>query len=83
MLTELDITRPRIAARVEALRQEHRALLQQLNTLREGLVPQSATHDFSALRRQAEQFLSAIRRHHALEVDLIYECFWLDIGVGD
>jgi hypothetical protein len=35
------------------------------------------------LRADAAKFLSAIRRHHGWEVDLIYECFWLDIGVGD
>ena len=39
--------------------------------------------DFAALRREATALLNALRQHHAAEVDLIYECFWVDIGVGD
>ena len=51
--------------------------------LAEALRPRSAGYDLIALREQAEQLLSAVRRHRAREVDLIYECFWLDIRVGD
>jgi hypothetical protein len=83
LFSELDMTRPCIAVRVEELRQEHRRLLDQARKLEQELEPNGAGHDFASLRADAAKFLSAIRRHHGWEVDLIYECFWLDIGVGD
>ena len=39
--------------------------------------------EFTDLRRESASFLAKLRQHHAEEVDLIYESFWTDIGVGD
>lgn len=83
LFAELDLTRPCVVARVAELRQEHQRLLEQAQSLEDGLRPCKENHDFAALRAEAAKFLTAIRRHHAWEVDLIYECFWLNIGVGD
>lgn len=83
LFEELDITRPTVAHRVAELRQEHSHLLLLANDLCHSLDPSPALPDFSALRHQAARFLTALRHHHAAEVDLLLECFWTDIGVGD
>jgi len=81
LFAELDLTR--CGMRVAELRQEHQTLLERARDLERALRRDDQTPDFAALRGQAAEFLTAIRRHHSREVDLIYECFWLDIGVGD
>jgi hypothetical protein len=65
------------------LRREHSLILDQVRRLEKALSAQDQPADFVALRQEAEQVLSLIRRHNANEVDLIFKCFWLDIGVGD
>jgi hypothetical protein len=84
LLEELNLASPRVAERVDALRQEHSQLLERFTRLERSLAPSdSQAPDFTSLRREADALLTALRRHHALEVDLIFECFWTDIGVGD
>jgi len=45
---------------------------------RAGAIP-----DFNALRRDAQQFLAALRHHYELENDLVQETVTMDIGAGD
>jgi hypothetical protein len=82
LLHELLLAAPGAAARVDELRAEHSQLIQAARSLAEGLTADTAV-DFHALRREASRLLAAMRQHHAAEVDLIFECFWTDIGVGD
>jgi hypothetical protein len=83
LFDELNLATPRVAERVDSLRREHGELMERLSRLERGLEPSPQPADFSSLRREADALLTALRRHHALEVDLIFECFWTDIGVGD
>jgi hypothetical protein len=82
LLEELIRSSPRMQRRVENLRAEHQRLLLIAANLALGLQA-GPPHNFAALRREATALLNALRHDHATEVDLIYECFWLDIGVGD
>ena len=83
LFAELDLSRGGIPVRVAGLRREHEILLEQARRLTENLRQPYPLPDFVSLRREAEELLAALRQHHAREVDLIFECFWLDIGVGD
>jgi hypothetical protein len=83
LFAELDLSRVPIPARVTQLREEHHQLLEMAQKLADDLRKSESLPDFMSLRQEAAQFLTLLRRHHASEVDLIYECFWLDIGVGD
>lgn len=80
---ELDLTRPTVANRLAQLRYEHSRLLEMAAELCSCLEPDGGLPDYSSLRSQAAEFLTALRRHHAAEVDLVFECFWTDLGVGD
>jgi len=82
LFEELDRFSPAKQRKVDELRQEHYRLLEMAASLSSGL-NSGCDSDFAALRREATGFLNTLRHHHAAEVDLIYECFWLDIGVGD
>lgn len=83
LFAELDLTQGSAPARVTNLRQDHVCLLEKAEQLSQNLLQQGKLPDFAALRLEAEELLAALRQHYSSEVDLIYECFWLDIGVGD
>ena len=83
LFEELAVTRPTNCQRVAELRCEHSQLLQMAKDLAESLYAASEPPDFSVRREQAARFLAMLRRHHAAEVDLVFECFWVDLGVGD
>lgn len=84
LFSELLLVRPEMTgARIERLREEHGLLLEQAAALARSLNQSDGVLDFAALRRQAAELLTAIRTHHAHEADLIFECFWTDIGCGD
>lgn len=84
LFSELLLVRPEMTvARIERLRIEHGQLLEQAAALAGSLGQDDCVPDFAALRRQAAELLAAIRTHHAHESDLIFECFWTDIGCGD
>ncbi|HJT31427.1 MAG TPA: hemerythrin domain-containing protein [Pirellulales bacterium] len=80
---ELEASRPELAYRVEQLRFEHAKLLEMATALTRSAAPAETIADFSSIRQHAAELLGAIRSHYAREVDLIYECFCTDIGVGD
>lgn len=84
LFQELDLACiPSAAITTIDLRREHSLILDQVRRLEKALNSQDRPADFAALRREVEQVLALIRRHNANEVDLIFKCFWLDIGVGD
>lgn len=83
LFNELEVTTAGIPLRVANLRHDHEQILEKLKSLERGLSNGTAEVDFAALREEAIHLLAAIRRHNANEVDLIFKCFWLDIGVGD
>jgi hypothetical protein len=82
LFAELDLSQGSIPARVEALREDHDRLLADVSRLAERLA-RGDWKDYLSIRQEAELLLAGLRRHHSSEVDLIFECFWLDIGVGD
>lgn len=80
---ELAAARPELGYRVEQLRIEHAKLLEMASALARSLEPAENLADFSSIRQRAADLLGVLRSHYAREVDLIYECFCTDIGVGD
>jgi hypothetical protein len=83
LFAELDSSQGSVPARVEKLRRDHEQMLVQAKQLSRHLQSEDDRVDFAALRNEGEELLAALRRHYSCEVDLIFECFWLDIGVGD
>lgn len=83
LFAELELASPQVAHRITALREEHSAFLETLVRLERGFSQEDVTSGHELLRREAASFLNALRHHHAQEVDLIFESFWRDIGVGD
>lgn len=85
LLAEIDATRPTLLHRVERLRREHADLLQQTRALQrqvehhgDGEAP-----NFRDIRQRASWLLNALRHHQAVETDLIFESWFIDIGAGD
>ena len=83
LFAELSLTCPPVSRRISELRHEHSRLLQMAEDLCLALQPRDLTPDFTALRLQATEFLNLLRQHYGAEVDLVFECFWTDLGVGD
>ena len=83
LFAELELANPGIAARVTELRAEHLRLQEVAARLQRGLSSNERGCDYASLRQEAANFLTMLRTHYAKEVDLIFECFWTDIGVGD
>jgi len=83
LFSELDLARPTISHRVEQLRSEHVGLTLSLHKLSRTLAEGDQSRDYEALRKQGAALLTELRQHHASEVDLIFEVFWTDLGVGD
>jgi hypothetical protein len=82
---EIDGTRSTLVRRIDRHRLEHAALLRQAHALletAEGRRPGESptTHDF---RRQIAELLQAVRRHQAVEDDMVFESTCTDIGAGD
>jgi hemerythrin-like domain-containing protein len=77
------LVRPTICERIGELRCEHSQLLQTARELANALYATPELPDFSARREEVAQFLAMLRRHHAKEVDVVFESFWVDLGVGD
>jgi hemerythrin-like domain-containing protein len=69
----------------DPLRREHAALVRRAGALRDRIEPRpgGAAFGFEETRRQAQILLNALRRHQALEADMIFESFTVDLGAGD
>jgi ElaB/YqjD/DUF883 family membrane-anchored ribosome-binding protein len=66
---------------VEHLRQEHRELLEALDTLIE--VVQSADRRDDVIREKIHKWVERVRRHETRKDDLIQEAYTLDLGAAD
>jgi hypothetical protein len=82
LFDEIGAVQPRLSRRVYGLRREHRSLSARAGKLSDGLTS-AAQPDVGALRREASALLADLRAHRATEADLIFEAFWIEIGVGD
>jgi len=83
LYSELFAARPEVALRIDELRNEHKCLEEFITSLSRSLLREVPVVEFAATRKYAAELLTGLRSHHAKEVDLIFECFWTDLGVGD
>jgi len=69
----------------DRLRSEHATLARRADALRDRVErrPGKAAVDVDQVRRYAARLLNALRRHQALEADMIFESFLIDLGGGD
>ena len=72
---------PNLERSVERLRQEHRELLEALDTLIE--VVQTAGSLDETLREKIHKWIERVRRHETTEDDLIQDAYTLDLGAAD
>lgn len=80
LLGDVEKVEPAFHHRVLRLVREHADLLSQTRSLTEHLAAPFDVHD---VRQRAGWLLTAFRHHQALEADLVFELFELDLGAGD
>ncbi len=78
LMSQIAQQEPRLLDRIDALRHEHRELVEQAKQLQ-----QQINESPLELRERIGDFLRKLRNHNAKENDLIYEALETDIGVGD
>jgi hypothetical protein len=85
LFTELPQRRPRIAPRLEALKDEHPRMLVEIEKIIEiaGGLREAEIYELRELNARIQLFVARLRRHEAAENELIYEVYWDDIGTGD
>ena len=76
---------PRLVDRVGELRMLHHAALDLLSQLTTQVEPSRSSNTLSTdeVRSQFAEVISTIRRLQAIEADLIYEAYQVDLGGGD
>ncbi len=85
LFQERGLTVPTWVRRMERLQQRQDGLLQQMHAL----ISQLENHDsreipdFRDIHRRVGALVDEVRNVQALENDLIYECFYTDVGIGD
>lgn len=85
LFQELAFAMPNWIPRMERLQQRQEGLARRLDSL----ISQIDNHgpndipDFNEIRRRIADTIEEVRTVHALENDLIFECFHADLGVGD
>ncbi|HWB14003.1 MAG TPA: hypothetical protein VG826_32545 [Pirellulales bacterium] len=82
---DLESIEPNFHRRIERLRHEHADLLRQAGAIDKHLAHHTEAEplNFHDVRRRCGWLLTALRHHQALEADLIFELYDVDIGVGD
>lgn len=82
---DVESLEPAFHHRIARLRREHVDLLTQTESLEAHLAPHGVGQEFNFhdLRQRAGWLLTAFRHHQALEADLIFELYDLDVGAGD
>lgn len=84
LLEEIRLESPQLLPRIEELEDRYRELDSLARHLQETLDSARAQRASAAwIRIRLRELLSGLRQHQALESDLIYEAFAVDIGVGD
>jgi hypothetical protein len=82
LLDEIQAVAPRLAKRVEAVRHEHASLKSRAAALADSMIYREGL-DVLELRSQAAGLLVDLRQHRAVEADLTYEAFWMELGAVD
>jgi hypothetical protein len=85
LFTELPLRRPRIADRLEALKDEHPRMLSEVEKIIEiaGGLKEAEIYELRELNARIQLFVARLRRHEAAENELVYEVYWDDVGTGD
>lgn len=85
LFTDLPRRRPRFASRLEALKDEHPGILDEVNKIIDlaGGLHDGKLHELRGLNARIQLFVARLRRHEAVENELIFEVYWDDIGAGD
>ena len=73
---------PRLAHAVEHLRRQHVEISTQTDELTQR-VKQAGEDDVDSLRQLGTNLLVLLARHRQLGADLLYEAYFVDVGVGD
>lgn len=82
LFDEIPIEKPRLATRVERLRDEHIALAATASIVGRKVMSRGG-QDFARIRKELGALLARLRSHRSTEADLVYEAFWDDLGAGD
>jgi hypothetical protein len=82
---DLESVEPNFHRRIERLRHEHADLLRQAEAIDKHLAHHMEAEplSFHDVRQRCGWWLTALRHHQALEADLVFELYDVDIGVGD
>lgn len=84
LLSEIATDQPRLAQRIERLRDEHRDLRDAVRSLRGQIHPHADLPiDAGDIRERLASAARRFRQHRAREADLIYEAINLSLGAGD
>ncbi|GIW82178.1 MAG: hypothetical protein KatS3mg105_3985 [Gemmatales bacterium] len=82
LLATIDLTRPTLMRRVEALKAAHQEMTKEAAELLQE-IGKDRQQDVAYLRQRIAGLLQKIHHHHADEADIIFETFQTDIGAGD
>lgn len=82
---ELPTRRPQVAARLDALKNEHPHMLAEIEEIIDvaGDLRRAELYELRELNARVQLLVARLRRHEAAENELIYEVYWDDIGAGD
>ncbi|HUE72269.1 MAG TPA: hemerythrin domain-containing protein [Pirellulaceae bacterium] len=80
-MTKIKKRGPKLERLVQHLREEHRELLEAIDTLLK--VIQAAKRLDDGLREKVHQWIERVRRHESRENDLVQEAYTLDLGAAD
>lgn len=74
---------PHLASRVRNLRNRQQRLLERIEALDLYVADSSRTVDMAGLRGEVRDLVNEVQALRAEESDLVYEAFYVDLGVGD
>jgi hypothetical protein len=80
---EIIADKPRLAHAVDVLRHEHEAVMADAAALMLAAAVPSSAIDQPVLRADALALVTAVERHQRRGLDLLYDFYQLDIGVGE
>lgn len=84
LLSEIATEEPRLAGRIQRLRDEHRDLRDSVSSLRAQIEPQDqAAVDVADIRDRLAAVARRFRQHRSREADLTYDAVNITLGAGD
>jgi hypothetical protein len=81
LLSQVADDSPHLAGSVEALRSRETVVIEDLQDLRAELADYSRTPDIASMRSALAGITVEIREIRAWEADLVYEAYYVDLGV--